>query len=368
MAHMDKQQVSIIVNNGCNIGCKYCYAQDEHKRPYQVIDEDFAKQGIRDFFARGNHQIRFFGLGEPTLETGLIERLIDFGKSIVGDRLVTEIQTNGVMSEKKAEWVARNINNVWLSWDGPPDAHDHYRVMKNGHPTSTYIERTARILHDRQKRNGTRGLVGARVTISHVNMSRQRELIDYFSSFGVTTIYGDPIFAPVLENGASSLFKRIEPQEYCDNFLDAHAYGKERGIFYGSFYMINFDKKCQYHCRSCVPTPHLTFDGLVSACDMALSRSAPSHMQKLIYGEWNAEAKKIAYDHSSIEQIRSRNVNNIPACKACDIKEHCGGGCIGEALNETKDFYGIIQDNCFCTKYIAQHMPVGKITIPHLHP
>lgn len=368
MAHMDKRQVSIIVNNGCNIGCTYCYAQDEHKNPYQVIDEDFAKQGIRDFFEQGNNQIRFFGLGEPTLEINLMDRLIDYGRSIVGDRLVTEIQTNGVMCEDKALWVAKNINNVWLSWDGPPYAHDHYRVTKDGKPTSAHLERTAHILRDRKYRNGTGGFVGARVTISHVNMGRQRELIDYFRDYGVTMIYGDPIFAPVKENGASSMFKRIDPQEYCENFIDAYAYGKKKGVFYGSFYMINFDKKCEYHCRSCAPTPHLTFDGLVSACDMALSRNSPPHMQKLIYGEWNAETKNIMYDKRSIQEIRSRNVNNIPECKACDVKEHCGGGCIGEALNETKDFYGVIQDNCFCTKYLSQRLPVGNISIPALHP
>jgi hypothetical protein len=66
--------------------------------------------------------------------------------------------------------------------------------------TSEYLERTARLLSDEKHRKDMDGVIGARVTISSLNINRQKELIDYFSSHGIKTIYGDAIFAPVSHN------------------------------------------------------------------------------------------------------------------------------------------------------------------------
>lgn len=142
----------------------------------------------------------------------------------------------------------------------------------------------------------------------------------------------------------------------------------EKEIFYGSFYMINFDKPCKFHCRSCLPTPHLTYDGFVSCCDMCFSIEIPEVMHKLIYGFWDDDNKCIVYDKEKISAIRTRRIENIQQCKSCEISPYCGGYCIGEVLNETGDFYGVLPERCEAIRFLHSRLAVGKLQIPALHP
>ncbi|MEW6685789.1 MAG: radical SAM protein [Candidatus Edwardsbacteria bacterium] len=185
MPHEDKKQISLFLNNRCNLDCIYCYAKVSHQQKHKKINVDFAKAGINNYFSQGNYQIRFFSTGEPTLEFDTIVELHDFAYQLVGEKLVAEIQTNGVMTEKRAFWIGRYINNIWLSCDGPPDIQDTLRPMVSGKPTSAIIERNVKIMVEEKKYISKPGFVGARSTISGKNIYRQREVIDYLESLGI---------------------------------------------------------------------------------------------------------------------------------------------------------------------------------------
>jgi len=77
----------------------------------------------------------------------------------------------------------------------------------------------------------------------------------------------------------------------------------------------------------------------------------------------------IIYNDRKIEKIRSRRADNISACQDCPIKDFCAGGCIGEAINETGDFWGIKQNLCEATRFLAEALGTNYLErFPYIHP
>ena len=69
MGHYRKKQIAISMTNECNLCCTYCFTDDakDSYRPL-VVNVEFAKKAINDFFSdMGGNQVRFYGVGEPTL-------------------------------------------------------------------------------------------------------------------------------------------------------------------------------------------------------------------------------------------------------------------------------------------------------------
>ena len=365
MAHVRKDCISFFMTTQCNLDCAYCYLK-ENKITDQSIDVEFAMRGILDYFSqRSSRHIRFFGAGEPTLEFEKIKQIYQFARKQAGDALRAEIQTNGVFSPKIAQWLARNMDIIWISLDAPPDVHNMLRPTLGGKPTANIIERNIEIL----LRVGKPGLtVGVRATISPHNVYRQVEMIDYLHSLGIKAVYSDPAFKPVgVQNSIVDKWEidREFNMEYAKEFLKAWRYAKKLGIFYGSILTVNFDEKTTRHCRSCIPSPHLTTDGFVTNCDMGyLGHIFP----QFVYGKWDPEQKVIKYFPKVIHSIQLRTVDNLKECQTCEVKYHCAGGCFGEALNETGSLLGVKTTYCDAIRFLAKHMPLDEGLYPYLHP
>ena len=365
MAHVNKQMISFFVTNSCNLDCSYCYInRDKTERRNQRLYLDFAKAGIDDFFAQNSSRhIRFFGAGEPTVEFELIKHIYDYAHKKAGEVLTAEIQTNGVFSKKVADWLVKNVDIVWISSDGPPDIQDYYRFTINKSPTSGILAKNIRYLVE----NG-RGMTGIRSTITERTIDRQKDIIDYFSSLGIRYIWSDPIFSAV---GEKTNYQSFDFMLYAENFLEAREYAERMGVFYGSFLACNFDEESNYNCRACTPVPHLTTDGYVSACDMALFgklRSSEQHMAPFIFGKWDEKTKKITYFEDRIRNLRRRKAENMLGCKGCPALKHCAGYCLGEVTNETGDMFGKKSIVCDSIVYLYSIMRNDLRKYEYFHP
>ena len=199
-------------------------------------------------------------------------------------------------------------------------------------------------------------------------MDRQMEIISYFHSLGVKVVMSDPMFVSV--NACNSVFSKVESPSllnYAEWFLEAREYAESKGVFYGSILTVNFDEETECACRACVPYPHLTIDGSVTACDMASDR-CNSRMSALMYGEYDKKSDRITYDKEKIDVIKSRTASNMSRCKGCRMLKNCAGACLGEALNETGSMFGIKPEVCEAIKYLGERMPLNKGLYPYLHP
>ena len=181
MAHVRKQMISFFMTTKCNLDCIYCYTPKykQIKPEDQSIDLDFARKGIDDFFRDNpSRYIRFYGIGEPTIEIEKIKAITEYARLKSGDKDVyIELQSNGCFPESTRKWIAENVNWLWISCDGPADVHNKQRPFRNGEATSEKVEETIKSLQ-----NIDTLTVGVRVTLMSDMISQQRKFVDYFDS------------------------------------------------------------------------------------------------------------------------------------------------------------------------------------------
>ncbi len=363
MGHARKNQITIYPTNKCNLSCTYCFADaPSNQSATETINLNFAKLGISDYFKNNkNHQIRFYSGGEPTLAMDIIEECWNYSYYLVGDRLVSEIQTNGYFNANTLEWIAKNISTIWISIDGWPEIQNKNRPIDGDSNPAEKIINNAVFLNKVID-------VGIRCTITPETVNRQIETLEYFNKLGFKRICSAPVFAPlrVTQSGNPGKINGVDIVEYITNFVSAWYAAEKMGITYMNIFMVNFDENVEYACRACLPTPHLTTDGSVSACDMGFYYNTP--LKDLIYGKYDENKNKIDYFSSAIAKLRSRKCSNIKECVACSVKDICGGGCLGRAYHETRNFYGIIPEYCWATQYLAKHLPLERIKFNLLHP
>ena len=210
------------------MACKYCYGA--RKSHYSKLDLDFAKCGIDEYVATGVvNGIRFFGNGEPTTEPELIKEICAYARKYRKD-INCEIQTNGFFNTSLAEWLAYNMDEIWVSMDLLPETHDMFRVTVSGKPTSGVIERNLKYF---QSLKDKRAMVGVRSTITPYNIDRQKEGIDYLYCLGIRYIWVDPIFEPVSE-ADDKTFEPVNNMHFARQFIEAREHAKKLGVFYES--------------------------------------------------------------------------------------------------------------------------------------
>lgn len=367
MPHIKKEMLSFFVTTSCNLACRYCYTNKsriEHRE--QFLDLDFAKAGIDDYFAHStSRHIRFFGAGEPTTKFELLTEIYKYAFEKANGSLTAEIQTNGIFSKRVADWLLKNINIIWISSDGIPEMQDNYRITRNQQPTSKALARNIGYMIEN---SGRRSIIGIRSTITENSIHRQKEIVDYFHSLRIRYIWSDPLFPTV---GEKMDYSSFDFKLYANGFLEARNYADKLGVFYGSFLACNFDDSTDYHCRACLPEPHLTTDGYVSACDMAVfgeQTSSEKHMSPFIYGKWDKLKKKIIYFDDKIQTLRMRKADNMPGCKGCSALRYCAGYCLGEVVNESGSIFGKKPQVCDAIRYLFEHMRDSVKKYEYLHP
>ena len=382
MPHCNKKMISFFLTTKCNLCCRYCYnANERNAIKEQTLPFEIAKAGIEWYFANTSHRhIRFYGPGEPTQEFELMKSITDYAKNypVHGDKVTVEIQTNGVFNKAVRDWTIENVNIMWMSFDGMKDVHAFNRPLNpkyfvdfNGKTSADVLEDNVRWLNENK---GNRNLmVGARVTITDRNIDKQLEMVDYFCDLGIRHVWTNPLFysvgkIPVIEDEKKRNY-HFDMDLYLDKFEEAYRYARRKGMFWGSFLMINFDGKSAYHCRSCIPlsAPHLTPDGYISACDMVILGAEPFHMDPFIVGRWDGKQQRFIFDKEKIKALNSRKSTEIAHCKDCPVQLHCGGYCLGEIVNETGRLDGQKVVKCAAVRRLYKDIGACE-KFPYLHP
>ena len=338
--------------------------------------------GIDWYFANNNSRhIRFYGPGEPTQEFVKMRQITEYAKMHPngGDRVTVEIQTNGVFTEEVRTWALENINIIWMSFDGMKDIQEFnrplnpkFREIFGGRTSAEILEDNVRwLIANKSDRNL---MVGARVTITDININKQKEMVDYFYNLGIRHVWTNPLFygvgkIPVCDDPEKLAEYNFDMDKYVENYLDAYKYAKEKGLFWGSFLTINFDGESSYHCRCCTPlaAPHLTPDGYVSACDMVVLGAEAHHMDLFIVGKWNPTTKTFDLDDEKIHALNERKSTNLSHCKGCPAQLHCGGYCLGETVNEHGKLEGQNIIKCMAIRKLLKQLGVCE-PYPYLHP
>jgi radical SAM protein with 4Fe4S-binding SPASM domain len=371
MKHVDKQAVTVNLTNKCNLSCIYCMASSSQEQTRSInIDTEFVKCGVIDALKGYPTGIpakilRFFSPGEPTQNIECIKECVSLAKEFKPD-IKIEMQTNGLFKNKNdCNWIANNIDIVWISLDGPKEVNGKYRPDEYGNDRTNEIEKNLRYLQERT-------FVGVRSTVVEETIDNQELLVEHFYNLGVKYLCVNPVIEPIERESRGNVgsITKIDISRFARGFLKGYGRAIELGIFYNSSLTFNFDEKTSIACRSCLPMPQLNPDGSVSSCDMALYKNSPSELQPFVYGIWNSMTKEIEYDLVKIDYLQKRKLPNLPKCKSCEIRENCAGGCAGRVAFEKGDIYDTISSYCEATKFLAQNMILneGIVSEWYTHP
>lgn len=352
MGHFRKQMISVLLTTRCNMDCVYCVTSSNYFKPID-IDINFAKQGIKDYFEQTKFPyLRFVALGEPTQNFEALVELHAYAKELTSRKLKFELQTNGFFSEEIAQWIAENIHEIWLSFDGLPKVHDRIKRTKDNKPTSEVILRNLKILQEKT-------FAGFRATITSLNVNRQEEMVEFAYRQGVKALFSKVMLPranivsdKILNEALHSL--EVDIMNYAKNFVKAWKLSRKLGIFVGNGYINNFDEICEYACRACVPCPHLTSDGYVSACDRATY--GKTTLQEFIYGKYEPSKGKIIYNEQKIRVLQSRSVYNMLECQDCKIKFRCAGSCLGTCTQIKGSMFKVIPEYCEAIRYMFENI------------
>ena len=143
----------------CNLACDYCYYLPK-KNLYPKSDFRMSHELLADFTRQMiaaqpiNEVIFTWQGGEPTL-MGLefFEEAVRLQQALArpGMQIGNAIQTNGTtLNSAWCRFFKQNNFLVGLSLDGPPDAHNPYRINLSGRENYDSVMRAARLLKQNQ--------------------------------------------------------------------------------------------------------------------------------------------------------------------------------------------------------------------------
>jgi radical SAM protein with 4Fe4S-binding SPASM domain len=366
----DKKTISFLLTTRCNLNCTYCYGN--RKSEYKTLNFAFAKKILNDYAEAGDLKyIRFSADGEPTTEMELLKNIFKEAKQLEPNVQAT-VFTNGTFNEETAKWIAENLDYIYISADFLPEVHDAYRPTITGKPSSPPILKNLEYF---SQMPGKHAKIGIRATITKENIEQQIEAIDYYyNNYGINIFWVNPIFMPVYDAN-EKMYEPIDMMQFAKAFIHAHDHAWRKGIFYECSFTANFDGQTQKACSACLPTPHLTVDGYLSACELATYGKNAGTMEPMIYAKYDIENDKIIYDTEKLQTLRSRTLQNMSAqCRDCVASKHCAGYCLGETLNETGSLFKVKTSVCIPIRYLYGEIghlyqeKFGDKGFPHRYP
>lgn len=186
----------LIVTQGCNLGCKYCFLENEYAnwKP-QVMTEETALRAVDKFIAYVKAEkikkplIVFFG-GEPLLNWNLIKIVVEhcnlYNLHTVEDEQVRfSVITNATLiNDDIAEFMCKNRIGIAVSIDGPKKLNDKNRVYKSGE--QSVYDKVQDAISILEQHSCTFGLS---ITLSKELMEYKEELVPWLKTMNVANIF-----------------------------------------------------------------------------------------------------------------------------------------------------------------------------------
>lgn len=155
------ERLVLVISQDCNLGCKYCYAQqgsygENHVGLMTLETLKNSVKFILSEFRKGVNKIQFFG-GEPLLNLDLMEQgcewITGYFKELGLNQPIFTIVTNGtIMNHRVIDMFNKYSFIVTISLDGNKEVNDINRIYKNSNK-SVFEEVKKNIKQISEKRN-----------------------------------------------------------------------------------------------------------------------------------------------------------------------------------------------------------------------
>jgi len=350
----------LLLTSDCNLRCKYCFSNGGDTQTNLQLE--VAKSAIdiivnNSITTSKTPKICFHGGGEPTLrweELTLAAEYFRKQSAKSGLKSIIALNTNGVLSDKKLEWIKENIDNITISLDGIGAIHDMQRPMKNGDASFPKVWRTLNFLNDKKKK------FNVRVTITQNNVKHMKDMVETLSEFDLNGIEFEPL--SICGRGYTENIAAPTVDEYIAGYMSANEIGRQKNVnilYSGVRLGVISNKFCGAAGKNFAVSPsgHATFCHRVSD---PMDPQSPF----FFYGYYSAEKNAFIFDYKKIRSMLNLNCESSTACKSCFIKWNCGGGCYAQNMAE----HGTLlldtpSEHCLISKGIAAYQLSEKLEL-----
>ncbi|RPI78638.1 MAG: radical SAM protein [Desulfobacteraceae bacterium] len=349
----------LFLTNRCNLRCIYCYASAGDFAPQEMpweIARAAVDQVIGDCVANGAlcFTLGFHGGGEPTLNLKILKRTIAYARRRTSQENIGLTVTgsfNGFWGKACRTYMLEQMNELSLSFDGPPEVQNRQRPARNGRASFDRVAQTLTALDNS-------GLAyGIRMTITPESAASLAENIRFICNrFHPRKIQVEPVFAQGRAREHS--IGAAQPDVFLRQFMTAYGVAQQSGIelFYsGARPDILTRRFCLAACRALVVTPQ----GEVTTCFETYGRDHPLSAPFRV-GVYDGQGG-FRLDHDKIGKHMARTVDEIPYCEACFCKWHCAGDCAIKASRAGQVDRFQPTERCFINQELTKFLLLEKI-------
>lgn len=339
----DSVKITFSLTDVCSMNCVYCF--DSHCRNKNFMNKELALDILKkhiQMFPDKKFYIHFFG-GEPTLNFAVIESVVKFLKNKKIE-VFYRINTDGVVSEKKLNFMIDNNFHFDISCDGPPKIQNFQRPLKNG-DSSLYVEKTIKFLVKKKADFKVKSV------ITKNSVKFMPKIVEYLADLGVKLIR----LEPVIIHGKAEIngIESINPNDFVYYFFKSLEVAREKKVYVSNWAYRNILEPQDYFCRvlrsnRIIITPN----GLITKC---MQHANAQEDSPFVVGVFN-NAKNLILDQKRIDFLKKLSVNDMPKCKSCFAKHICSGGCYYENLHSNGNFNIPTKEKCEITQQLLRRL------------
>ncbi len=324
------KSLEILVQNGCNLNCRYCYADaGTYGKKTTILTPQQGKKLLSVLVEKGIQRITsitFFG-GEPSLFPDTIEAICQECEKLVTKGSLEDVPiyymiTNGVsLSELCLQVIKKYKINVTISLDGSKEINDQLRILKNGEGT---YEQVLGTIQKMQKQETPPVMIEATYTKFHEEngVSREETIEKLREETKISNIYVCDCAGSYLDPKQETIMERMERdnKEIEKLFVQQRYEEVASGLL--SFVILcsriwNLEEREDYVCN-------VGFDGITIASDGEIY---PCHMfegeKEFRLGNIFEPDFSLTPNLEAILRLREYTKNERKQCYSCWARNFC---------------------------------------------
>lgn len=333
-----------VTTTGCNLACKYCFADSPNKFSGIKASNELAElfiDRIAEYRINAKANLPFlieFTGGEPLLNFSVIRHTVEYAQRKYGDYLNAEfiMQSNlSLLNDDIIEYCKIHKINIGISCDGFESVHDHQRPFINKKGSFYKVKENILKLIDKYPQN-----MGAVITVvTQDSVKKMPEIFLYLYLLGFKEINLRPMailgranknhkrkpFYKYYINGLFTILTDVITPIYLEKneIIQEHFLSRTFLHLFQSYHSFMCERSpCGGAKNICITMP----DGDVFPCNQS------TEDKRLLLGNIRNDSFSYLLNSERAISLQKRTLENIDECNECVFRNWCGSPCPHEAL------------------------------------
>ena len=341
------QSLTLTITRNCNLSCEHCWPMCGSDASLPPVATSILLRIIEGFAGWGIGEICLTG-GEPLTHPDCLDLI----RAVCDQPAIHQarLQTNATLIDESTARLLADAGLaklvIEISLDGATAAsHDRVRGQGNYQRTLQGIQTLCRA--------GLGGRTIVAFTEMAHNMHELPQLLSNMRHLGVSKV----VSGTLVTSGRASqslLIRPPGPEQYrslLDRFHQDQTFQNDYariGNIACLEWLAGRASETPSSCR-CAQMPYITADGVLYPCVLlSLDRyGVPGAFSRPLTDVIRQAA--VLWQH--LPQLYERRLTGLKACFGCIGRGHCGGGCLGRAIESDPDFMQV-EDRCALRKAV----------------